>query len=118
MKDKHLIIGKQFLINSAHYLPKHKRCGFVHGHTWKITISLEGIPVNNMVLDFYKLSEVVNPILNRLDHKLINKLIEFPTAENISSYIATEVKKQMPVNVLRVNVKVQEGEGGYAIASL
>ena len=118
MKDKHIIIGKQFLIDSAHYLPEHKRCGLVHGHTWKITISLEGVPVNNMVLDFHELSNVVNPILGRLDHKLINDVIDFPTAENISSYIANEVKKQMPTNVLKVNVKVQEGEGGYAIASV
>ena len=79
-----MLIFKQFSFDSAHYLPNvpadHK-CRNTHGHTYRMIIYLEGnlIPEKEWVMDFSEVKKVVAPIIDEIDHKLLN---EIPGMEN------------------------------------
>lgn len=113
-----MIIGKTYKFDAAHYIPGHVKCGSTHGHTWTVEIALLGEidPDTCMVMDFHTLDYHVNYIVSQLDHKLLNDIIKVPTCENISIFIRENLKRHLPETVSVDYIKVQEGEGGYAIA--
>lgn len=115
-----MIIGKTFTFEAAHFLPDHEKCGKVHGHTYKVTVEVEG-PVCNqsgMVMDLHTLSSWVHSIIDGFDHQLLNSC--FPnrtTCENLAGYIWNVMRSNNNTPDLRIySVTVQEGDGGYAKA--
>jgi len=94
-----MIIEKDFTFDSAHFLPNtppgHK-CGQLHGHTYLVTIGINDKLQNHTewVMDFGDVKKIVNPIIEELDHKLLNSLpgLENPTAEIIAVYIYNRIK--------------------------
>ena len=111
-------VCKEFHIDSSHHLPGMGKCSNVHGHTWTITIGVDGIfnPVTGMLFDFRKLAEIVKPILEKYDHKDLNIYIEFPSAENLVNLLGKVIIQDLPYTsaLESVYVKVQEGSGGWA----
>ena len=97
-------IFKSFTFDSAHFLPNvpdgHK-CKAVHGHTYRLTVFLEGELDENLqwVLDFSELKKVMNPILDSVDHKLLNEIegLENPTCEVITMWLWHKIKAKMPL---------------------
>jgi 6-pyruvoyltetrahydropterin/6-carboxytetrahydropterin synthase len=83
-------------------------CERLHGHNWKVEIVARsaGLDGLGMVMDFRKLKELTDRVLERLDHEYLNEIEPFrqinPTAENIAKYIYDELSKGAPVH--RVNV--------------
>jgi 6-pyruvoyltetrahydropterin/6-carboxytetrahydropterin synthase len=56
----------------------------MHGHTYVLTVTVSG-PVDEhtgWVVDFADIKTAVNPLIARLDHRLLNDIIPNPTAEN------------------------------------
>jgi 6-pyruvoyltetrahydropterin/6-carboxytetrahydropterin synthase len=98
-----MIIFKQFSFDSAHFLPHvpdgHK-CKNVHGHTYHLTVFIEGALDKQIgwVMDFAVLKEVVNPIIDQLDHKLFNDItgLENPTCENVAVWLWDRIKPLVP----------------------
>jgi 6-pyruvoyltetrahydropterin/6-carboxytetrahydropterin synthase len=89
-----LEVTKVFSFDAAHFLPNYNgACANIHGHTFKLEISLTGtIDKNCMVCDFKKLKNLVEEIiLERLDHTILNDIIENPTAENLVIWIAEQL---------------------------
>lgn len=115
-----MIVGKTFTFEAAHFLPNHEKCGRVHGHTYKVTVEVEGPVCNgtNMVIDLHVLSAWVRSITEEFDHQLLNACFsEVPTCENLAHYIYTKMTIDNQYPDLRIySVTVQEGEGGYAKA--
>ncbi|KGK98028.1 6-carboxy-5,6,7,8-tetrahydropterin synthase [Methanococcoides methylutens] len=98
-------------IDSAHYLPEHETCGIVHGHTYKIEIVLEGEKKENgMVMDFYEIKKTVREILKKYDHKLLNDILQFPSAENMCEHIHADLSENLGYPL---SVKVWEGHGKW-----
>ena len=97
-------IVQSFEFHAAHSLPAvsamHK-CTRVHGHTYKIDIHVSGEvgPETGWVMDFYDLEAAFNPLLERLDHKLLNEIagLENPTAEHIGAWIWSQLKPKLPI---------------------
>ena len=97
-------IFKSFTFDSAHFLPNvpdgHK-CKNVHGHTYRLTVFLEGElePDLEWVIDFAELKKVINPILDTIDHKLLNDIkgLENPTCEIIAIWLWDRIKDKMPL---------------------
>ncbi len=96
--------------SSAHHLLNYKgKCENMHGHNWKVEVSLKGeeLDRSNILVDFKILKKTVNEIIDYIDHKDINELPEFkdisPSSEIIAKYIYEEVEKRFP-NVSRVNI--------------
>lgn len=107
-----MILEKEFTFDSAHFLPsvppEHK-CRRLHGHTYRVIVSVEGNIDEKMgwVIDFADVKKAVNPIIERLDHQLLNSIpgLENPTAEVIAKYIYDAVKSE--INYI-YSVKVYE----------
>lgn len=94
-----MLIAKEFTFDAAHRLPKYKGlCANLHGHTYKIIICLQGnIKKDGMVIDFSMLKQKVNEkALKLLDHKFLNNIIDYPTAENIAVWIWKRLSKELP----------------------
>ncbi len=99
-----MVIFKKFAFDSAHFLPNvpegHK-CKNVHGHTYHLTVFLEGDLDEDLqwVMDFKELKDVVKPVIDRLDHQLMNEIegLENPTAERITVWIWDQIKPKLPL---------------------
>jgi len=92
--------------SAAHFIPRHHKCGKMHGHNYKVKATIEG-KVNTktgMVVDFGKVKEV----LRRFDHQTLNfdeaedqkieyytvsrqKVMLCPTAENLALYFVEDL---------------------------
>ena len=72
---------------SSHSLREYDgKCKNLHGHTWKVDITIETDSlVNDMVVDFKELKTIID---DTFDHKYINDEVSYnPTAENIAQDI-------------------------------
>ncbi len=129
-------VSKEFHWEMAHRLPFHQgRCKNLHGHSYKALIQFEGeLDKNGMLIDFYDIYKIVNPIIDELDHSIIcdrndNELIEIAkkinervviidkptTAENISIYITERIlNSNLPDNLNHITVKVYETLDAFA----
>lgn len=87
-------IFKKFTFDSAHALPNvpdgHK-CKNVHGHTYHLTLFIDGEldPEMGWVMDFAEIKEIMDPIMNQIDHKFLNDVegLENPTCEIFAKWI-------------------------------
>lgn len=112
---KQIRVGKVFTFEAAHFIPGHQKCGITHGHTYKVEVVVRGIvkAETGMVVDLHELSKDVHKIIDNFDHVLLNDSVSFiPTCENIAIFI----RDLLHVDYCVEYVKVQEGEGGFAIA--
>lgn len=89
--------------SSAHNLRGYKgKCEELHGHNWKIEVVAvkDELDKIGMVLDFKCLKMKLNAVMEKLDHKYLNRLACFkkvnPTSENIAKYIYGQLKPQVP----------------------
>lgn len=101
---------KQFTFDSAHYLPNvpdgHK-CKEIHGHTYRLVVYIDGplVPELEWVMDFADLKRVVEPVVKRVDHQLLNNLpgLENPTCERIAIWLWDHIKPHIP-NLVKVEL--------------
>lgn len=114
-----MYLRREFKFDAAHNLINyHGKCENLHGHTYKLAVTLEGRPDGEgMVFDFTELKKFVGElVLSRLDHAYINDIIPQPTAEYIASWIfkALEEPLRRP-NCRLYEVTVWETESSSAI---
>lgn len=79
--------------SSGHYLRNyHGRCENPHGHNYRVLVTLAGeeLDQTGLLLDFKELKQLLRPIVEYLDHQMINELEPFtslnPSAENLARY--------------------------------
>ena len=89
--------------SSAHNLRGYKgKCEDLHGHNWKVeaAVSSDKLDKAGMLLDFRHLKIQLNKILDKMDHKYLNKIPYFkkvnPTSENIARYTYDALKSKVP----------------------
>ncbi len=88
--------------SSGHYLRNYKgKCENPHGHNYRVMVTLQGETLDKagLLLDFKDLKLVMRPVVDRLDHQMINDLAPFtelnPSAENLSRYFFDETSRQL-----------------------
>ncbi len=94
-----------FHFAASHFLTKyHGKCENLHGHNYKIIITIEGeVKDDGMVLDFKKLKDAVNgKVIDKLDHTHLNDTMENPSAENLAVWIWDKLKNELPLKKLRI----------------
>lgn len=66
-------ITRRFRFEAMHWLPGHPKCGWPHGHSYILEVTVAG-PINEsgMVVDFGELKNLMAPILKDLDHGCLN----------------------------------------------
>lgn len=85
-----MYLCREFKFDAAHNLINyHGKCERLHGHTYKLAVTLKGVPDSEgMVFDFVDLKKAVNElVLSKLDHSYINDILPQPTAEYIALWI-------------------------------
>lgn len=93
-----MLISKEFKFDAAHNLVNyHGKCEKLHGHTYRLRVTLEGTPdENGMILDFVEFKRSVNDlVISKFDHTYINDTISQPSAENISLWIWKMLEKPL-----------------------
>lgn len=94
-----------FEFAASHFLTKyHGKCENLHGHNYKIVITIEGdVKEDGMVMDFKIIKEkVTGKVLDKLDHTHLNDTMENPSAENLSVWIWDQLKNELPLKKIAV----------------
>jgi len=88
--------------SSGHYLRNyHGKCENPHGHNYKVRVTLYGdeLDTTGLLLDFKMLKQVMRPVIDRIDHQMLNDLEPFielnPSAENIAKFFFDQTNQQL-----------------------
>lgn len=88
--------------SSAHQLRGYKgKCENIHGHNWKVVLSVSGKKLNNigLLIDFNDLKSMLKKVTDMLDHKNINEVEPFgelnPSSENIAKFISDKIQFEL-----------------------
>ncbi len=88
--------------SSGHYLRNyHGKCENPHGHNYKVLVTLAGhdLDETGLLLDFKELKQLLRPIVEYLDHRMINDLEPFttlnPPAENLARYFFDQTNQRL-----------------------
>ena len=103
MGTDYIELVKDFRFEAAHYLPNvpegHK-CRRMHGHSFRGEIAVRGRvdPVTGWLIDFADLKRMVDPVVSRLDHYVLNEVegLENPTSERVAVWIWEQLVPQLP----------------------
>jgi 6-pyruvoyltetrahydropterin/6-carboxytetrahydropterin synthase len=57
--------------SSCHFIPNHPKCGCLHGHTYAVSLRIEGEQKGEFIIDFESVKGIVNIICDRLDHRVL-----------------------------------------------
>jgi 6-pyruvoyltetrahydropterin/6-carboxytetrahydropterin synthase len=98
---------------AGHYLRNYRgKCENPHGHNYKVRITLQGLELDHagLLLDFKELKLVMKPVIERLDHRMINDVAPFttlnPSAENLAKFFFDETNVTLKSSTSgRVSVK-------------
>lgn len=111
-------IAKSFSFDAAHRLtrvPPGHPCGRMHGHTYTVTLALEGEPgaESGWLEDFGEIRARFAPLRQKLDHACLNDLpgLENPTAELLARWLFERLAPGLPG---LVEVTVQETPTSWA----
>jgi 6-pyruvoyltetrahydropterin/6-carboxytetrahydropterin synthase len=114
-----LIVETSF--SAAHNLRGYNgACENLHGHNWRVEVRVVSGETDSigMVIDFRKLKDETNKIVDGLDHKYLNEVPPFDkenaTAENISRHIYSGLKGALPPGIKVARVTVWESEKAAA----
>ena len=92
-------VRRSFWFEAAHSLPHHPgKCRELHGHSYELVVTVEGPvdPTSGMVIDFSDLKRVVREqVVQVLDHKFVNDIIDNPTAENMTIWIWDRLREEL-----------------------
>ena len=88
------------MFEAAHRLPHHPgKCRELHGHSYHLVVTVDR-PVDattGLAIDFSELKAVVNAeVVEHLDHRYVNDLIDNPTAEVMCLWIWDRLAKTLP----------------------
>ncbi len=106
----------EYTFAAGHALRHYKgKCENVHGHNYRIQVTVEGEKLNNigLLVDFVELKKNLRATADRLDHQFINDLEPFttinPSAENIAKYFFDQ---------LNPTVKYEQEQGPVRISCI
>lgn len=136
-------VTREFTFEMAHVLGNYDGpCRNVHGHSYKLFVTLSGVPVNDpanpkngMVIDFTDLKNIVlSSIVNQFDHSVVlcsdfnpekrtmmentfgnTVIVDYqPTCENLVADFAQRLSDLMPAGVSLHSLKLYETAKSYA----
>ena len=89
-----------FDFEAAHRLPHHEgKCRDLHGHSYHLVVAVDRpvSPASGMAIDFADVKKIVrSEVVDRLDHKYVNDLIDNPTAEIMAAWIWRRLAEPLP----------------------
>jgi 6-pyruvoyltetrahydropterin/6-carboxytetrahydropterin synthase len=136
-------VTREFTFEMAHVLRNYDGpCRNVHGHSYRLFVTLSGIPVNDsnnpkngMVIDFTDLKNIVmQEIVDQFDHAVVvsadfdrektrmmsetfgnTVIVDYqPTCENLVADFAERIRKHLPSGTKLHNLRLYETAKSYA----
>lgn len=136
-------VTREFSFEMAHVLGNYDGpCRNVHGHSYRLFVTLAGVPVNDlsnpkngMVIDFTDLKNIVmGKIVNQFDHSVVlsrdftrdkmemlektfgnTVIVDYqPTCENLVADFADRLKNELPEGVFLHSLKLYETAKSFA----
>lgn len=125
-----------FSFDSAHYTLSSEYGHQLHGHTYKVSVEVEGDvdEKSGFIIDFEILRKIVDEVIKEWDHKLIVPIEDYnqiymrgpfklevktiPYRYPSAEYIGLEISKTIYEKLgrkFKVTVKMYEGENRYVI---
>ena len=108
--------------SSAHQLKGYRgRCEAVHGHNWKVEVTVQGEVLDNigLLMDFSDLKKLLKQTIDPLDHVMLNEVEglrgQNPSSEILARYIYDLMKGGLPSGVTMASVTVWESENAKAV---
>ena len=89
---------RKFKFDASHTLPREfgEKENQMHGHTYKIEITINCPVINGRAIDLDKLKKTVQEeVIDKLDHNHLNDYFEVPSAENIAVWIWNQLKEKL-----------------------
>ncbi len=136
-------VTREFTFEMAHVLKGYDGpCRNVHGHSYRLFVTLSGVPVNDaenpkngMVIDFTELKNIVlGKIVNQFDHSVViskdfdrdkrgmmekifgnTVVVDYqPTCENLVADFASRLIKEIPAGISLHSLRLYETAKSYA----
>lgn len=132
-------ISREFWFSAAHRIEGHPKCGRLHGHNYKVVVSISGpLDGRGMVMDFGFVDAALKPVIDEMDHRYlvsqdnIHKEDEYArialevgdayvlttehsTAEEMAQSLHSKVCQSLHVTPNKVKVLVQETPRNEAV---
>lgn len=102
---------------AAHAIVMAGRREVVHGHNWRVTVTVGGgkLDGDGLLCDFHALERSIDLVLAPLHNADLNATAPFdrvnPTAEHVARHIAERVATSMPSGIAIRSVRVTEAPG-------
>ena len=109
-------INANLRFSSAHLIPSHETCGFIHGHSYFVDVEIEGERAGEFqfVVDFKDVKNSLRSICDSLDHRLLvpvfNKHISFKDVPDNEKSVEKLQKEK--------NLQFKIGDKGYTIPTV
>lgn len=102
-------LSRDFRFEAAHFLPRvpddHK-CRRMHGHSYQVRVTVEGEidPALGWLVDFAAVDAVVDPLVARLDHRVLNDIdgLDNPTSEVLAVWLWRALEGRLPLAEIEV----------------
>jgi len=90
-------LSVEYRFSAAHSIKIKGEPEPLHGHDFRIRITLSGKPdEDGFIIDFLELEKIVQKlVIDELDHKNLNEIFEQPTVENIGIWIFRRLKEPL-----------------------
>jgi 6-pyruvoyltetrahydropterin/6-carboxytetrahydropterin synthase len=110
-------VFREFTFQAAHSLPgapEDHKCRRLHGHSYRVSVHVRG-PVDprvGWVTDFAEIKRAVQPLVDRLDHRLLNEVegLGHPTSENVARWFWSRLRPALP-GLCQVTVRETDTSG-------
>lgn len=89
----------------------------VHGHNWRVTVSVAGekLDADGLLCDFHVIERSLDQIVGQFHNRDLNITPPFdrvnPTAERVAEHIGQTIAKSLPRGVALQSVRVTEAPG-------
>lgn len=80
--------------SACHLIPGHQKCGKLHGHTYAVSVRMEGSQSGEFIIDFEDLKNIVRDVCDKLDHIVL-------VAKNDSRLKITENTQHYHIEVIK-----------------
>ena len=114
---RQISLTKIFTFDSAHRLYDYDgACANIHGHTYKLEVTVTGPLAPDMVVDFNDIKKIVeSTVLPRIDHNYLNDVVPFnPTVENMAIWITDLLEEAFHPPVRLQKIKLWENQRSFA----
>lgn len=100
---------------AAHFLENYVGlCANMHGHNYKVQLFVQGEtlnPDNGILIDFKDLKYHLDQLIDQLDHKVLNEVLDIQTtAECLAKYFFEKMNKHIPDEYALRKVTIWESD--------